>query len=109
MKKKWLSKNDFIKALEEKGIEFDKSQIEYIYRPWDEVERSLNNGLNTQHKLKPLPNHSPCPLCGKPSEELLWICHDIDPDTWHCVCGLLSICPNCKCQVEFINLPIFVL
>lgn len=108
MKKKWLSKNDFIKALEEKGIEFDKSQIEYIYRPWDEVERSLNNGLNTQHKLKPLPNHSPCPLCGKPSEELLWIYHDIDPDTWHCVYGLLSICPNCKCQVEFIGLPIFV-
>ena len=105
--KKWLSKDDFIKALEEKGIEYDKSQIEYSYFPWKEVEWSINNNLKSKYRPQPEPNHTPCPLCGKPSEELLWIDFDYPHNSLSRIYGLLTICQKCKCQVQFIPLPIF--
>ena len=49
-------------------------------------------------------NHRPCPLCGKPSEELKWIYFDSPGWTWQQLCGRagpMSICPDCGCIVEF--------
>ena len=67
--------------------------------PWDDVEACIND------KIAPKAQHTPCPMCGKPSEKLEWI-HFCSPmSTWKSLCGRegpLSICPDCHYQVEFI-------
>ena len=66
--------------------------------PWEDVEACMHNDI------KPLVNEKPCPICGKPSEELKWI-NFISPDwTWREKCGVdgkLSICTECHIQVQF--------
>lgn len=95
---KLLSLEDIIKALDEKGIEYDKREIEYPYFPLEDVEACLNN------ETEPSANQLPCPLCGKPSEELKWIHFKSPKWTRENLMGRggpMSICPECGCIVEF--------
>lgn len=67
--------------------------------PWEDVKKCMDD------KIGAVPNHLPCPICGKPSEELDWICFSSPKWTWENLMGRmgpLSICPDCHCQVEFI-------
>lgn len=67
--------------------------------PWDDVKACMDN------KIPARTNRLSCPICGKPSEELLWIDFCSPSRTWAQLCGRegpLSICPDCQCQVEFI-------
>ncbi len=51
-------------------------------------------------------NHDKCPKCGRNSEELIWIEFRSPEWTWRSLMGRqgpLSICPECKIQVEFIT------
>ena len=102
-----LSKDELIKALDEKGIEYDRNQITDAYFPLEDVkvclesERMHRFGL----KMKDLANHRPCPLCGKPSEELKWFWFESPRWTWANLMGRvghMSLCPDCRCLVEFI-------
>lgn len=67
--------------------------------PWKDVEACM-------HEVRtPLPNHLTCPICGKKSEDLDWIYFSSPDWTWEKMCGsagLMSICKDCHCQVEFI-------
>ena len=98
-----LPLEDLIKALDEKGIEYDKREISDAYFPLKDVEACLDSELSK--KMGIIPNRLPCPLCGKPSEELKWICFESPKWTWEkCLgtAGPLSICPDCRCIVEYI-------
>ena len=67
--------------------------------PWDDVNACMDK------KEPARANHLSCPVCGKPSEELVWIDFCSPAWTWAQLCGRrgpLSICPDCHCQVEFI-------
>ena len=67
--------------------------------PWEDVKKCMDD------KIEAVPNHLPCPICGKPSEELDWIGFSSPKWTWDNLMGRmgpLSICPDCHCQVEFI-------
>ena len=67
--------------------------------PWGDVNECMND------KIEPLACHLPCPICGMPSEKLLWIYFDSPAWTWEKLCGRagkLSICSDCHSQVEFI-------
>ena len=67
--------------------------------PWGDVNECMND------KIEPLAGHLPCPICGMPSEKLLWIHFDSPAWTWEKLCGRagkLSICSDCHSQVEFI-------
>lgn len=102
-----LSKEELIKALDEKGIEYDRNQIEDAYFPLEDVKEFLDNDKTPcpGFKMKDLTNHLPCPLCGKPSEELHWFWFDSPRWTWENLMGSeghMSICPDCRCLVEFI-------
>ena len=69
--------------------------------PWRDVKSCLNDKLDNM-KFK---GHQNCPKCGRPSEDLVWIMFNSPPWTWQSLCGRqgpLSICPNCKIQVDFI-------
>lgn len=58
-----------------------------------------------ERKIHPYHHRLSCPICGKPSEELLWIDFCSPASTWKNLCGRsgpLSICPECRWQVEFI-------
>ena len=69
------------------------------YFPWDDVMLCFDNRL---------PNYvgwKKCPKCGLESEKLIWIEFNSPPWTWKHLCGSrgpLSICPNCRIQVDFI-------
>lgn len=96
--RKLLSKEKLFKALDEKGIEYDRMQISNAYFPLKDVEACMDK------VIPPLPNHLPCPLCGKPSEQLTWINFKSPQWTWKELMGRsgpLSICPDCHCLVEF--------
>lgn len=102
-----LPLEELIKTLEEKGIDYDRKQIEDAYFPLKDVEACLNEGGKPiiARKGKDYPNHRPCPLCGKPSEELKWIWFDSPKLTWENLMGRagdMSICSECRCIVEFI-------
>ena len=100
---KLLPFEDLTKALKEKGIEYDEWELEEAYFPLKDVEACMNS--NESSKMESLPNHHPCPLCRKPSEELKWIYFDSPGWTWQQLCGRagpMSICPECGCIVEFI-------
>lgn len=105
--KKLLSQEELIKALDDKGIEYDRKQIDDAYFPLKDVEACLNEEEKPilAMKVKDYPNHRPCPLCGKPSEELKWIWFDSPKLTWENLMGRagdMSICSDCRCIVEFI-------
>ena len=100
---KLLPIEDLIKALNEKGIEYDEGDISDAYFPLEEVEACLDTEQSA--KMTAVPNHRFCPLCGKPSEKLKWIYFDSPKWTWENLCGRcgpMSICPDCGCLVEFI-------
>ena len=106
-----LPLEDLIKALDEKGIEYDKREISDAYFPLKDVEACLNDTNSSFVKLLSEPyiknnaNRRACPLCGKPSEELKWICFKSPQWTWQNLSGRggpMSICPDCRCIVEFI-------
>ncbi len=108
---KLLPFEDLIKALDEKGIEYKKWEIREAYFPLEDVEACMNDCESTFIKhlsdrhLEDKANHRPCPLCGKPSEELKWICYNSPTWTWENLMGRggpMSICPDCGCLVEFI-------
>lgn len=96
---KLLPREDLIKALDEKGIEYDRNKVEDAYFPLEDVEACMNDVESAY------PNHRPCPLCGKRSEELRWICFRSPNWTWDKLTGTsgsMSICPDCGCIVEYI-------
>jgi len=68
---------------------------------WRDVKHCLQNQLDSKKYVGKID----CPKCGKKSENLIWV-EFISPDwTWKHLAGRqgpLSICPNCKIQVEFI-------
>ena len=86
--------------------EDDKFQLEIRQSrprkfPWRDVKSCLNDKLDNM-KFK---GHQNCPKCGRQSEDLVWIMFNSPPWTWQSLCGRqgpLSICPNCKIQVDFI-------
>lgn len=99
---KLLPFEDLIKSLKEKGIEYDEQEIRNAYFPLEDVEACMNSEESA--RVKPEPNHHSCPLCGKPSEELKWICFNSPQWTWENLMGSggpMSICPDCGCIVEF--------
>lgn len=108
---KLLPLEDLIKALDEKGIEYNKYEIRDPYFPLKDVEACMDDcgsefikHLSERH-FENKENHRPCPLCGKPSEELKWITFISSQRTWQNLCGRggpMSICPDCGCIVEFI-------
>lgn len=98
---KLLPFEELIKALDEKGIEYDKSEVADPYFPLEDVEACLDS---EQLFLKEASNHKKCPLCGKPSEELKWFYFKSPQWTWEKLMGRagpMSICPDCGCIVEF--------
>lgn len=100
---KLVDLEELIKALDEKGIEYDRNQIADAYFPLEDVEACLDSELSK--KMYIYPNRIPCPLCGKPSEELKWIYFESPKWTWDSCMGTagpLSICPDCHCLVEYI-------
>lgn len=104
---KLLPFEDLIKALKEKGIEYDEREIGDAYFPLKDVEACMDAGIPEimNKRMESLKNHRPCPLCGKPSEELKWIYFNSPQWTWDKLmgrCGPMSICPDCGCIVEFI-------
>jgi hypothetical protein len=67
--------------------------------PWEWVKPCMNDVLDS------IPNSLSCPICGKRSEDLLWIDYMSPKWTWQQLSGrggALSICQDCHCQVEFI-------
>jgi hypothetical protein len=71
------------------------------YFPWKHVIACMKKTLDS----KEFANHLPCPKCGLRSENLDWINFRSPDWTWEHLCGRagpLSICPECKIQVEFI-------
>lgn len=84
----------------------DKNQFEpnISYRtifPWAEVMLCIDKSL----PQKDFKNERSCPKCNCSSEDMFWIqFYDLN-DVWKGVSdnnGPLSICPNCKIQVQFI-------
>ncbi len=85
---------------------------------WEEVEDCINRkiyvdddhprlfmGIYSGKILYPIPNQVPCPICGKPSEDLYWIYYSSPKCIWNRLCGRagpLSICTDCHLQVQFI-------
>ena len=110
---KLLPFEELIKALDEKSIEYDKREIADAYFPLEDVEACMDDcrsdfvSLLSKRYFEDKANHRPCPLCGKPSEELKWICFSSPNRTWQNFCGRggpMSICPDCGCLVEFVLL-----
>lgn len=104
---KLLSKDELIKALDEKGIEYDRNKIRYPYFPLEDVKACLDGGKTARFglKMKDLANHRPCPLCGKLSEDLKWFWFESPRWTWINLMGRaghMSLCPDCRCLIEFI-------
>ena len=89
----------FMELEKSKHMDEEKAKEKQEILPWKDVEACMDD-VRT-----PLANHLSCPICGKKSEELHWI-HFSSPDwTWEKMCGsagLMSICKDCHCQVEFI-------
>lgn len=82
------------------GIDFD-SNIKGKYFGWDEVKPCLDNVLAREN----FKQHDSCQECNLPSEQLVWINYTSPKDSWEHLAGQegsLSICPNCRVQVEFL-------
>ena len=79
------------------GCKGTKENPEIVPRKW--VEPCIGK------VLAPIPNRLSCPICGKKSENLLWIDYISPGWTWEQLAGnagALSICKDCHCQVEYI-------
>ncbi|MCX8021033.1 MAG: hypothetical protein N2747_11130 [Chitinophagaceae bacterium] len=90
MKNNMLNKNNFI-----------PDTTFRILFPWKDVIACFDKKLESENYK----NHNKCPKCGRSSEELVWIEFRSPDWTWKNLCGRkgpLSICPECKIQVEFI-------
>lgn len=73
-----------------------------IQFPWADVKACLNRSLESKNYK----GHDNCPKCRLSSEKLKWISFSSPDWTWKNMVGRagpLSICPDCKIQVEFIN------
>lgn len=95
---KLLPFEELIKALDARGAEYDKHELEESYFPLEDVEACMNNVVTTR------PDSRPCPLCGKRSDELKWIIFRSPKWTWEKLMGTsgpMSICPDCGCIVEY--------
>ncbi|MDX2046757.1 MAG: hypothetical protein SFU87_08215 [Chitinophagaceae bacterium] len=69
--------------------------------PWEDVKACFKKKLESSD----FNDHNRCPKCGLDSKNLFWINFSSPSWTWENLCGRsgpLSICPNCKIQVEFI-------
>lgn len=81
--------------------EFNPDESYETHFPWEDVKACMNMTLNG-NKFK---NRESCTKCELESENLIWINFKSPKWTWEHLCGRqgpLSICPNCKIQVEFI-------
>ena len=84
--------------MEEKETEKSVTEERYKIFPWADVDRCMEN------VIEPEANGKSCPVCGKPSEQLHWIDFRSPQWTWENLCGrrgFMSICKECRCQVEF--------
>lgn len=75
--------------------------IEGKHFSWEEVRPCLDNVLVREN----FKHHDSCPKCNLPSERLVWINFSSSQNSWNRLAGRggpLSICPNCKIQVEFV-------
>lgn len=67
-------------------------------QPWEDIYNCLSDRIPRRS------GWSPCPICGKPSEDLMWIHFSSSPSSWMNLCGRsgpLSVCPNCHWPVDF--------
>ena len=90
-----MNRWEWIKFL---GIEPSRVGIEVMKHefPWDDVERCMNNDINT-----PIEGLTHCPKCGR---RLRWIRFRSPSWTWQELCGRegsLAICEDCHKQVYF--------
>lgn len=76
-----LLREELIKALDAKGAEYDKHEIEEAYYPLEDVEACMNDVIDA------IPNSRSCFLCGKKSEELKWIIFRSPKWTWDILRG----------------------
>lgn len=68
--------------------------------PWDDVKLCLNKSIDSER----FSGCKECPKCGTNSEDLIWIKFRSPDWTWERLVGRqgpLSICPDCKIQVQF--------
>ena len=85
----------------ENSNEFVPDEDFETYFPWEDVTACLKNKLESNR----FTGHSNCIKCGLESGKLIWIQFSSPDWTWEHLCGRegpLSICPDCKIQVEFI-------
>jgi hypothetical protein len=70
------------------------------YLPWDQVSKCLRD----RKKSRDFAGKKKCPKCGLSSEKLVWIEFSSPDRDWAVMGGQsgdLSICPDCKIQVEY--------
>lgn len=70
--------------------------------PWDDVQACFGTILPRAN----FKGNQSCPNCGLNAEQLIWIDFRSPRWTWKNLCGVqgpLSICPECKIQVELIT------
>jgi hypothetical protein len=81
-------------------LDFD-SDIKGKYFRWNDVKPCLDSVLARDN----FKQHDSCPECNLPSEQLVWINYTSSKKSWEHLAGQkgsLSICPNCRVQVEFL-------
>ncbi len=77
------------------------SNTEGTHFSWEEVKPCLDNVLARENYKQ----HDSCPECNLPSQRLVWINYRSSQQSWSRlagIAGVLSICPNCKIQVQFV-------
>jgi hypothetical protein len=80
---------------------FEPDQDGRVFFPWTDVIDCFDKPIHPDN----FKDHKPCPKCSKQCSDLLWIDFRSPDITWGFMCGRagqLSICPDCKIQVEFI-------
>lgn len=101
MKKTSKQKEEFYRLngrLNERDFNLD---TEGKHFSWEEVKPYLDNVLVRENYKQ----HKSCPKCNLPSGQLVWVNYSSPKEDWDHLagrCGPLSICPNCKIQVEFV-------
>ena len=98
-KREQIKEDDGWKEIKESEIQRRLADGESDIFPWNDVEACMDKLIDVRS------NCIPCPICGKPSEDLLWIHFRSPLWTWKRLCGCegaLSICPDCHWQIEFL-------
>lgn len=102
----WYSLSYSEKLLEEDPLLYARKKLEERVKAENpEIFPEEDVTICLERKIHPYHHRLSCPICGKPSEELLWIDFCSPASTWEKLCGRsgpLSICPECGWQVEFI-------